>query len=835
MSKIASWIFPFGGSSDSPSPDPIPLESSRQHSLQYLPPPKPQQICNPCNQEPWVPIASRHGLDTVIGFVHPHQQQTPSFQYGPPSQQYGPPSHQYGVPPPPTKQYGPPQIPNQQYGLPPPSAHQINPQYGPPSNQYGAPHAPTNHYGPPAPTHQYGPPPTRYGVPNDQQGHYSNKNQNFRPPPNYIPPTFFIPPPTGKSPPYKYTNVNKPSKNNKFVQGKSKPLRPALQHQHGPPIPLNFVKASDPPPYPFEHMPGFSFDFRPPSVEPEVFKSYAPILTNYDIPLQLPHLDALSQTNFRHSNQESVNSVQLIPSIRVADFISTIEHPIKVIQSPIVEVHATSNDVPKVEENVVSYGVDQVQTSQRPIDTQAAATAQNATYYNLVHEPNPAYELQEPVQSLNLPVPTGHSQYDGSLHTVDNTARVVPTPQTFKPWSLEKHEPPVISYDGRDFSQVHSSSTAHPQFNLFLPQTPSTGKPTLSGYANKPVLNFADWIPNISDLSTVMVPPPLKQPSWATTKKPKHVQIIIPYRMNDPKGEASGVLPIYTQPPAADRAPVWSHFALDHSPEASGQIFVTAQRPTESVLNIRELVTSGDPVKLQKSIDGWTEQEFSNTIVSGFSSTSGKLIPSKKIPSEYLTTHAYGVTQNTSGNFTESTSTTEANKDIDTNLILTGSSTTEGSTNIASMVPVLSTLPNWEQLQLSISPLTKEKIYVVTPQPWKFLIPKEINEKLFPFTKSPNLGLSSKFSVVINGGDKNRTRIDKDGLKVVYSEWPHLINKLMTTTTDEPKSTGHPLFGQMDLTSVTDAPNSTVVTLSGHSKVVSGATTTASAIEKKPT
>ncbi|KAK5643453.1 hypothetical protein RI129_007298 [Pyrocoelia pectoralis] len=906
MSKIASWIFPFGGTKDDPpAADAVPLETSRQQSHQYLPPQQPQQVCNPCNQEPWVPIATKHGQNTVIGFVHPHQQQTSPLQYGPPSHQYGPPQ-QYGAPPAPTKQYGPPPLPNKQHGAPSPPQvkhHGAPPssQYGvphSPSNQYGLPHTPSNQYGSPIPTHQYGPPPsTMYGVPNDQQGYYSNIKQNYRlPPNNYIPPTFFVPPPTGKAPLYKYGNRNKPSKNNKFVQGKAKQPRPVPQH--GPPIPLNFVKATDPPPYPFESTQPLSLEFRPPSAEHEIFKSYAPLLTNYDIPLQLPHLEYLSQhlqTPFRDSSHQVSSGVghqsaftnsnnhepvvQLIPSIRVADFVSTVEHPINVIQSPIVEVLATSNDIPKVKENVINYGINEVQTSQRPIsidDTQASGTAQNATYYNLVHEQNRNNELQEPAQSLNVfsninvqevvqSVPTTHITYESGqysseplLQTAQNTIGVGPTPQTFNnlpSWTTEtsiQDQSGQFSYaafqSNKDYKQTPGVSTENPQFPLFLQQIPPTRKPEFASQQtdavqNKgdektnqkfsaPVLHFADWIPNLSDLSTIMVPPPVKQPSWDTTKKPKHVQIIIPYRLSDVKGEASAILPLYTQPPSADKSPVWGHYALDYSPEASKQVVVTAQKPTESILNIRDLVTGSDIFKLQKNIDGWTEQEFSNTIASGpkLSSTSSKLIPSKKIPSEYLlSTHPYRLNENITTKSVEFNdhASTSSTKDIDSNLIITGSSTTEGSTNtnIASMVPVLSTLPNWEKLQMSISPLTKEKIYVVTPQPWKFLIPKEINEKLFPFTESPNVGLSSKFSVVINGGDKNRTKIDKDGLKVIYSEWPHLINKLMTTTTEEPKSTGHPLFGLMDLTSVTEASNSTVVTYSGHSRVVTGVTT----------
>lgn len=239
-----------------------------------------------------------------------------------------------------------------------------------------------------------------------------------------------------------------------------------------------------------------------------------------------------------------------------------------------------------------------------------------------------------------------------------------------------------------------------------------------------------------------------------------------------------------------------------------------------------------DIIRLQKNIDDWTEQEFSNSILTiQKASTSGKLVPSKNIPSEYLTTQPYN---KNSQAVTTIKPTSEAfydheaagsntkisraeNKDIDTNLIITETTTFPTTTEtlttlpIETTTPIKTTIPNttnhtstteknineilaalseklkfpvatpnpmWEKLQVSISPLTKEKVYVVTPQPWS-IIPKEINDKLLSAKEALHFPLSSaKFSVVIQPEGAKRTKdVTNNGNgtpQIVYSEWPHL-------------------------------------------------------------
>ncbi|KAK4886904.1 hypothetical protein RN001_003175 [Aquatica leii] len=1021
MSKIAGWIFPFS-STNAPVNDPISADANRRYDPQYLP---PQQQCNPCNQEPWVPIASRHGHNTVIGFVlpgHPSSAQKygPPSQYGTPqatssqhrlpihqfgpssslneyhsqqhvlaSSQYGPPSQhgsltqQYGSPPSsqhgsPTQQYGPPLSsqygsPTQQYGPPPSSQHgSPSQQYGPPpSSQYGSP---TQQYGPPLTSH-YGPPSQQYGLPAsgqhilptqqyahsssihggslDQTGYHSDVKPNVKPPPaNYEIPTYFIPPPPFKAKNlFKYSNRYKPfiKQSNQYKYQNKPKIPPPLPH-HGPPIPLNFGETHS-----FETTQALSLEFKPPSVEPEIFKSYAPILTNYDIPVQAPQgNDALTSLNHQtyigntnppvytningpnfqpelsqshpihnsfisnsdySNNQETVKSLQLIPSIRIADFVSTIDHPINVIQSPLVEVIATSNDIAK-EQN--SYENNDLQ--QQPIvveDTHVSATAHNATYFNLIHEQNQHNaQLHEPHQLLNqnsqnlninlIPisdissvsssVPPFNLDFNVNSHsshflpTVQINSHNSPTSQslvensnTNEAWNVENakngktNDPPLFIPNFSTHSEhVNYTNNVVSTENLFTnlqnDNIFSKDKEFDSTFTNlsqsideknnifNSAFNF-EWSSNIDSLSTAMVPPPINQPSWPTTKRPNHVQIIIPYKINDVK-EIPSVLPLYTQPPSVDKSPVWSNFAFDHTQEGSKQITVTVKNPTESILSTQGFMSkdeqkteSGNEIfRLQKNIDGWTEQEFSNTVSNFQKSTStiGKLIPSKKIPNEYLTTHPYSpIKESTTSksifqgfyNHVSGYNNQAEKTDINLNVISLSSTTPAPTTltttpspevtntNLASMIPILSTLPNWEKLQLSISPLTKEKIYVVTPQPWKFIIPKDINNKLFPFTEAPRT--VSNLAVVIKDG-VNQTMADKDGLKVVYSEWPHLINKLVTTTTEEPKSTSHPLFGLMDLTSFTPPPNT--ITYGGHSKVITLVTpASTSKIDKRTT
>lgn len=893
MSKIASWIFPFGNSDERPV-DNVPAATHQRYAPKYLPPAKehPQRNCNPCNSEPWIPVAGRHGHNTVIGFIQP---------------------------------------PNNGYGVP----------QAPPITNYGSP---MPHYGAPQPPLQRHP---QYGVPKDQYGFDTNLK------PNYKIPTHFLPPPPNKHNSHKYRGLpHKPPKQRpKYNPGKH---IPKLKHPpHGPPIPLHYNNekpdqtlafAFTPPSLNAEivnyNLAPLGFDYVPPPIPNHYQSLTTPINNNYvnveqnilgntginpqisfgdpnalatNLPIPFPQINyapippLYNSQPFHQVHQQNEQSVQVIPSIRVADYVATVEHPINVIQSPLVEVIATENNQNETPER--NYGTPPAPTSSlntNPIvveDNHPAATINNSSYqlpdeqpkinefnhHNALTEPQInqhnfntqnglsssgigfsssggyGQQILEPNPTLNTVINTTPPPLELSTSAVLNQ-NILPPPQPIKPvpsfnFGLSTQRPvsldvlsTILANKGLNINL--SSLSNLPNFPRFpIPVTsPSTFTKSFENQINTtnlfqqlhqngfvqnilnnanlshPTMNWGNWTPTYGTLSTSMVPPPLGLPLWgnqyitqppATTKKPKQVQIIIPYsstkeipgKWQQPQVSS---LPLHTLPPPAGHQSVWNQYTSDYHQEGSDKVTakVPPNKPYTIVTNIRDLLLQEererenlrnnkpiDILRLQKNIDNWTHQEYANTISDiQKQSTIGKLVPSKNIPAEYLTTQPYSVTpfesttkryefydhepagSDTKEHKKESNfiiiETTPAGEQLTTTPLVKSTKSNNSSTVAARVTMAMpTTKPHWEKLQVSISPLTKEKIYVVTPQPWRFT-PKEINDKLFPSTEASNLKLeNSKFTVVIQPEGYNGTRKfakEKEGLHIVYSEWPHL-------------------------------------------------------------
>jgi len=157
-----------------------------------------------------------------------------------------------------------------------------------------------------------------------------------------------------------------------------------------------------------------------------------------------------------------------------------------------------------------------------------------------------------------------------------------------------------------------------------------------------------------------------------------------------------------------------------------------------------------DRLRLQKNIDNWTAQEFSSvkavrdtqdkegnfgktratsTTVSSGTSHRNKLVPSKHIPKEYLTTTPISVSSTHRIDSTPDAPRNRSDKKTTNgwtlfdNLIVPAPTRTTPSSiadrqdpEIITAAPDESTPAPWERLQVSISPITQEKVYVVTPQ-----------------------------------------------------------------------------------------------------------------------
>ncbi|XP_049825667.1 uncharacterized protein LOC109605067 [Aethina tumida] len=1009
ISKIANWLFPFGGDSEA--------AAAEHPQFRYLPPPPPQHAfglpekeCNPCNKEPWIPMATNNGHHTVINFVPPsgshitHLQSVhpppnlygppdnqygpppppkfiqklpnkdysgfggtssgfggsshsgfgisshgpsattlqdfivppplhlkshspsyrlnnkygpplktspgiygppkpvygppkpaygppnykpPSGPFGPPSSQYGPPSNQYGPPPTPSNQYGPPPSPSNQYGPPPSPSN----QYGPPpspSNQYGPPQSPSNQYGPPqSPSNQYGPPPSpsnQYGPPQNQPSHFGPPQNHFGPPTTHLKPIFesYGAPPDIRPPPVSGT-YGAPSY---LPPQKLVPTSPSANYPPPQPVPSDSYGAPLGP-NAADYYLGQNEQLSLPSGD-----NHRPIpLPNLSL---RPVVPVREHVNFKNVPNGQDDSVQVIPSINVADYLSSIEHPINVIQSPLVEVSVKDESRNQFEKEPSDLNEplpqNQYSAPVQHLDNQHNDIQQNVENV-LYQEPrnNPEqlfnlgtqYNQNEPQVLYNAP-PVNYDH----LQSAQSSQKESYVPKLSQnPIVVEDAHASASSYNTTSTNQTkRDNGKSLNNLDAFKPISNEVNSDVIKkllldqgilGNPNHEIIdikkvndpkftappaNYANWSPSAT-MATSLRPPSPGKSTWlnpvsSTTKKPKQIQIIVPYITNrkpvydkqhfyqktqTPKSFSNGgyttLVPVYTPPPSTQES-VWSKF-MDN--------FNLAKAQTTPVYNIQDLINSGksqsqshqnnlpyDIISLQKNIDHWTQQEYSGK----FKEKNKQVDSTKQIPDSFFTTQALETTTVPEEVTFESAETNNKEtilrdllKDIETNLIL--SETTTEVTNSTKPIPLpFSTQDqksSWEVAQVTVSPLTKEKVYVVTPQSYKFdsstpatawsMAPKVKNGTV----NGQGTFESSKFSVRVEAQNKTgRELVHQDGqnsVKVVYSEWPHLINNLQTTTTPKPTSR-HPLFGLMDLSSYTPPANSTVQTISGHSKVV---------------
>lgn len=254
--------------------------------------------------------------------------------------------------------------------------------------------------------------------------------------------------------------------------------------------------------------------------------------------------------------------------------------------------------------------------------------------------------------------------------------------------------------------------------------------------------------------SSGMAPPP---PPMAVdsinliTKRPKQIQIIIPYTThNRPQ-------PFRALDDSAMRGEVrvtnenydkWANInqELHHGAEESKIIATATESPRKTTKYLTKILASSirdllnnerrgskrrpfDILTLQKNIDDWTEQEFS--VEPHKASTISLAGKSKSIPDEYLTTtpsmrelglagtttewYAQAETMNPEEEQLQNDQTVADNKIIQVRDDYLNNQEEEeeqegfGADEGAGY---------WDKFKLAISPMTQEKVYVVTPQPW---------------------------------------------------------------------------------------------------------------------
>ncbi|KAL3265369.1 hypothetical protein HHI36_009576 [Cryptolaemus montrouzieri] len=598
---------------------------------------------------------------------------------------------------------------------------------------------------------------------------------------------------------------------------------------------------------------------------------------DYNHPIVLPNLSITPLVpihnfgDFRKGipNRQKLESVQILPSVPVADYISSIEHPINVIQSPLVDLSIRNesqqvlisnqqstyhSDFPSTRPNVIQSGlfvnpaINTEKLNTNPIvvdDTHTAASSVNNTYKK-------NDESDSIINSLvSETLPLGRENINEDLTN---------TPSRISHADIEQ--------------SLNKNATRNFEFT-------------------QPPMDYSQWTPTWSGISMEISPPPL-QSTWLTAsgttesppKKTKHVQIIVPYynfnkttqitnnfgtsqnnkfsipfKSNYDADAYTTLLPVY-KPPVSTEQSLWSQFLNDLSLSQSERVTATAFQPptTTKVYNIQDLLGHKmenhvehklpfDVLSFQKNIDEWTQQAYAKTTAK-LSSRQGvlqALNPSKKIPDEYLTTVPYDYTTTKPlGNYLVDHETAGSLRnekfedDIGNNLILEDvTSTTEETSTFISTTeqnPLENkTKPSpsitedrkslWNVAQVTVSPVTKEKVYIVTPasvitttfSPIAWSLPPKIENGSARIDRTL-LYEHPKFSIRIEENATDTKSNTSSTTKVIYSEWPHKINNLQTTST-RPTSR-HPLFGLMDVSAYKPPENRHIETIDGHSKVL---------------
>ncbi|GJQ65195.1 hypothetical protein Trydic_g7334 [Trypoxylus dichotomus] len=543
---------------------------------------------------------------------------------------------------------------------------------------------------------------------------------------------------------------------------------------------------------------------------------------------------SISDTISSDKQKEIVSDIQIVQSVPVANFLSSIEYPVDLIQSPVVDVTASAHNADQEVGEQKNYASSPFKLSDNPIivesnnyDSHASASAQNITYESHFKRGN----------DLELAIPSFRNE------VTEAATEVVPKPIIINQ-ILQSSDNTVVTRDELNKTDAVNYNTNPAKFTL-------------------PPLDYTSWSPSSNVITESMVPPPPGESLWltpvgnaaeilTTTKKPKQIQIVIPYTNTGKTSDKSEVLKgkkttpydyvgpklsLYTQPPTMES--VWLKYTESYRPEESNKFSSVVYTENPNVINIKDLLKKEeakkslsnlpfDVISLQKNIDGWTEQEYSRKLNRGLTDFTQISTPSFTEPITNISTTFLNVTPSPTVKFTNdfydhepAGSNNKESKfnevDFETNFIVTETSTlpttTEEYSTTDSYIFSTDTKESttdrsviWGK-QVPLSDLSKEKIYVITPQ---------------PLTKATTVSPVVSFSHPPRIGGKSASEVKdefNEGLKLIFSEWPHLINNLATTTTQRPTSP-HPLFGLMDLSPYIPPPNSTIQTYAGHSKVI---------------
>ncbi|XP_026326956.1 uncharacterized protein LOC113235475 isoform X1 [Hyposmocoma kahamanoa] len=502
--------------------------------------------------------------------------------------------------------------------------------------------------------------------------------------------------------------------------------------------------------------------------------------------------------------QQNTNNVNIDQSVPLAEFTHSIDYPPSFIKSTIIDIGETKQNQSKAYRNIPNhFTVDDVRdVSSQASEDHIAATKSNqeasfestgAEYGNDLYDNGLPSGLR---QNYNIPSnhKTGFADLRGvkdedvDKYRIENNLQNIDSPLLYlKPSAPHK-----------DFENFVTLSTpgSDNDYELY-DEVPTTTAPQVSTIPSA-------WDESRNDYSETLFPPPVSQEKET---KPKIVQIIVPYTTGQNGGQNNvdfnQVPDHWTSAPEdeyqARKVPsntenlhfstVTESYNTEEPPVT--QNYDSDRLNTHSILN--DLYDVKEPpfdiIKLQHTIDDWTEQEYSKHF-----QTPDRRRPSvkyaKQIPDEYLTTTnpiTSFVIAPTNYDFYDHVGSSSIKHAVIDDRNRTFSKSLKEYNNIertktkhnsakneeeikkpyiytaASSFRSTTTTPApWGKLQTSISPLTKEKVYVVTAKPWR---------EASPGIDKPNEWYSVDFESKKTGLDNDVTA--SDSLPFKSPRFPH--------------------------------------------------------------
>ncbi|KAG6450729.1 hypothetical protein O3G_MSEX006745 [Manduca sexta] len=473
--------------------------------------------------------------------------------------------------------------------------------------------------------------------------------------------------------------------------------------------------------------------------------------------------------------QHVSNNVNIAQSVPLVEFTHSVDYPATYVQAPVIDIDSSkpANQSKSYRNIPNSYVIDEVRdiSSQASEDhVSATKTGSDVSFESTGSDVgNDIYDSSVPTDLKLLKHRNPQSSFTDLRGVKDEDVDKFRTESNLQnidsPLLYLKPSAPHKSHG--DFLIAVSTPISSSEYEIYddIPTTVAPLLPTIK-----------TWHESKSDYSDKLAPSGIQKDVY----KPKIVQIIVPYTTGQKEVAtnehfAQGWTDLSEEEHQGRKVPLntdkphlvtESDEVLTTTTEASAVTLTENYDPDQSkpTVTFTDFYDVKEPpfdiIKLQHTIDDWTEQEYSKDYKTPQRTRSSDKY-AKQIPDEYFTTTVptnyptdpetfndelydhesassiqHSVTEETNSTFNkahkeyntiERSKGRQANdkneilRDVQKLHIYTAASsfrTTSSSTTSTTTTTTTTPAP-WDKIQTSISPLTKEKVYLVTSKPWR--------------------------------------------------------------------------------------------------------------------